>query len=133
MNQEPEFNPEKGEGQMHEFPVMIDDTHKYTNVRSDAYVGPGNAHHHYLIENKEGTPFLGVRFQDGPILEAGVNGVMDENLISIVIDRLKGFQSGPYHSEDNQIAMDHFQAGLDALRARTKKREDRGVEGTHKV
>ncbi len=133
MNAEPEYEAEKGEGQKHEFPVMIDDTHKYTNVRSDNYVGPGNAHHHYLIENKDGSPFLGLRFQDGPIKEAGVNGIMDENLIAVVIDRLKGFQSGPYHSEYNQEALDHFQAGLDCLRERTRKREERGVEGTHQV
>jgi len=113
---------------------VVDDSHKYTNVLTDEYVGPGGAHHHYLILKKDSKhAFLEVRFQDGPIKESGVNGVMDENLLAIVIDRLKGFQSGPYASDFNQKAMAQCTAALATLKERTAEREARGVEGTHAV
>ena len=131
MNGEPSFDTNIGEGQDGNFPTVIDSSHKYTDVLSDRYIGPGNAHHNYLIQRKDGKRFLYVRFQDGPIKEAGVNGVMDENLLAIVIDRLVGFQSGPYACEENSLALSYIKQGLDALKDRTAKREARGVEGTH--
>lgn len=114
--------------------IMIDSSHKYTDVFSTDYVGPGNAHHVYLIRRKEDGLELGViRFQDGPIKESGVNGVMDENLIAVVIDRLEGFQSSKYACQENQDALNHLETALGYLQARTAKREARGVEGTHTV
>ena len=133
MNGEQEFEAEKGEGQGGVFETMIDDSHKYTNVLSDGYVGPGNAHHNYLIKKKDGESFVYLRFQDGPIKESGVNGVMDENLLAIVIDRLKGFNSGLYACEENAKALDFAEQSLAALRSRTARRESEGVEGTHAV
>lgn len=125
-----------------EFTQLIDGSHKYTDVFTDGYVGPGNAHHNYLIRQKpvesdglvqSGPPFVYIRFQDGPIKESGVNGVMDENLLAIVIDRLQGFQSGKFACEENQRALDFIQLGLQTLQLRTQNREKRGVEGTHKI
>lgn len=113
--------------------IPIDTSHKYTDVFSTDYIGPGNAHHVYVIKKKEGEQMLAVFFQNGPIKEAGVNGVMDENLIAIVIDRLEGFQSGRYACEENQQALNHLESALNALQDRTRKREARGVEGTHAV
>lgn len=119
------------------YPVIIDTSHKYTNVYASEYVGPGNAHHHYdIVHKEEGKPdvlLAGLRFQDGPIKEAGINGIMDENLIAIVIDRLRGFQSGPYSSRYNAIALTKLEESLMWLQQRTRDREARGVEGTHKV
>ena len=131
MNAEPEYEAEKGEGQGNDFNVMIDSSHKYTDVLSDGYVGPGGARHHYLIQKKDGDSFLFVRFQDGPIKEAGVNGVMAENLLAIVIDRLAGFQNGPYACEENGQALEHVKLSLKVLQERTARRTREGVEGTH--
>lgn len=74
-----------------------------------------------------------VKFQCGPIKEAGVNGVANEDLINMVIDRLKGFQNSKYACEENAEALKHFQEGLMWLRKRTLDRELRGVEGTNKI
>lgn len=119
------------------FEQLVDGTHKYTEVYTDGYVGPGQAHHHYVIARKPGIPdqerFAEIRFQDGPIAEAGVNGVMDENLLAIVIDRLRGFQSGPYKCRENAIALTKLEESLMWLKERTRGREARGVEGTHKI
>ena len=116
---------------------VVDTSHKYTNVYASDYIGPGNAHHHYdIVHKEEGKPdsFLAtIRFQDGPIKEAGINGVMDENLIAIVIDRLRGFQSGKFSTRENAIALTKLEEALMWLKERTRGRESRGVEGTHKI
>ena len=112
--------------------VPVDTTHKYTNVYSDEYIGPGKAHHHYEVRQKDSkVVMMRFNFQDGPLKEAGVNGIMDENLIAIVIDRLRGFQSGPYSSRYNAIALTKLEEALMWLKERTRDREVRGVEGTH--
>lgn len=113
--------------------VMVDDTHKYTNVVADGYIGPGNAHHRYTIQDKKGEVLGTLSFQDGPIKESGINGVMDENLIAIVIDRMKGFQSGKFQCYENGVTLSKLQSALVMLKERTKKREAAGKEGTHKV
>jgi len=71
-----------------------------------------------------------VTFQNGPIREAGVNGVTQEALLAIVIDRLESFQAGPFPSDQNAVALDHVKAALWHLKERTRMRLARGVEGT---
>jgi len=48
-----------------------------------------------------------VLFQNGPIKEFGVNGVTQETLLAIVIDRLRAFQAGPFSCRDNAVALTH--------------------------
>lgn len=72
-------------------------------------------------------------FQNGPIPEAGVNGITHEALLAILIDRLRGFQNGPYVCFENAKALNHLQCAQCVLKERTQKRMDRGVEGTHTV
>ncbi|HEY1191671.1 MAG TPA: hypothetical protein VGE74_28825 [Gemmata sp.] len=74
-----------------------------------------------------------VLFQNGPIPEVGTNGVTHEALLAVVIDRLKGFQSGPFACPENDDAIMHLERAVNALHARTLKRVERGVEGTHTV
>lgn len=113
--------------------------------------GQGGANHHYRIEghaldlnpsagpglDKNGNPKgTSVRpgdifFQNGPIKEAGVNGISGEALLAIVIDRLRSFQAGPYASDDNERALYHTQEALTCLQKRTRDRLARGVEGTN--
>lgn len=71
-----------------------------------------------------------LRFQNGPIGEAGVNGISQEALLAIVEDRLVGFQSGQYATADNAEALDHVRKAMECLHRRTKERMARGVEGT---
>lgn len=74
-----------------------------------------------------------VLFQNGPIKEAGVNGITQEVLLAIVIDRLRSFQAGPFHSEANSLALKHCELALFNLQARTRDRIARGVEGRNIV
>lgn len=108
--------------------------------------GQGSANHKYEITgfdtagNASKTGETGyshefsrlvVLFQNGPIKEFGVNGVTQEALLVIVIDRLRGFQRGPFRCEDNEVALAHCCAALTTLQKRTVQRIARGVEGTN--
>jgi hypothetical protein len=105
------------------------------NVRDEP--GSGGANHIYGIEwptlNNPDTEVdqLVVSFQNGPIKEFGVNGVTQEALLAIVIDRLRSFQAGPFACEDNAAALGHCDHALAYLQQRTRARIARGVEGTH--
>jgi len=99
--------------------------------------GSGGANHEYSIgvpapqaDNCTATTYP-IRFQNGPIAEVGVNGITHEALLAILIDRMEGFQAGPYASADNQEALDAMRTAQTALQRRTLARMARGVEGTH--
>jgi hypothetical protein len=72
-----------------------------------------------------------ILFQNGPIKEFGVNGITGEALIAIEIDRLRGFQKGPFACRENAIALTHLEEALMWLQRRTVERIKRGVEGTN--
>jgi hypothetical protein len=91
--------------------------------------GQGNACHNYVI--KADDVACSVHFQNGPIAEAGVNGVSNEALLAIVEDRLLGFQSGQYACWENAIALTKIQEAMMWLQKRTRDRVARGVEGTN--
>jgi hypothetical protein len=74
-----------------------------------------------------GTTVL--RFQQGAINEAGINGLSHEALIAVVLDRLRGFQSGQFAGRDNAMAISHLEDALMRLQRRTRDRIARGVEG----
>lgn len=108
--------------------------------------GAGGANHRYEVTgfdnetnpsqfNSSGYSHSGARltvmFQNGPIKEAGVNGITSEVLIAICIDRLRSFQAGPFACRENAIALTHCEEGLMWLQRRTVARIKRGVEGTN--
>ena len=93
--------------------------------------GPGGANHVYEASLPE-TPnmaMLRVEFQNGPIGEVGINGVTQEILLAIVIDRLRSFQAGPFSSRENALALTKCEEALHWLQQRTLDRMRRGVEG----
>lgn len=97
--------------------------------------GQGGACHEYHISgpNVSGSQSVScqISFQNGPIQEAGVNGISGEALIAIVIDRLRSFHAGQFACRDNAVALTHFEEGLMWLQKRTRDRLARGVEGTN--
>lgn len=76
---------------------------------------------------------VSMAFQNGPIKESGINGISQEALIAVLIDRLEGFQSGQFKCHDNQVALDSLQNARLWLHKRTMDRVARGVEGTTKA
>lgn len=107
--------------------------------------GAGGASHHYSVtgfdtrdnparETAEGYSrsfaTLPIIFQNGPVAEAGVNGVTQEVLLTVVLDRLRSFQNGEYACKANACAITHIEEALHWLQQRTIERMRRGVEGT---
>lgn len=70
-------------------------------------------------------------FQYGELAEVGNTGATMELLLAIVIDKLKAFQAGQWACPENADALVHARICLAVLEARTRAREERGVEGTH--
>lgn len=101
--------------------------------------GNGGANHCYQIRGEKGPldhhpiPTIDIRFQNGAIQEAGANGVSNESLLAVVIDRLQCFQKGPFACRENALALTHLEETMHWLNHRTQGRLARGVEGTHKV
>ncbi len=115
-------------------------THLTKNVEIHAVdePGQGGACHKYRVDFYTGTDKANattgghrdIDFQNGPIQEFGVNGIPDEALYAILIDRLQGFQKGQYSCRENAIALTHLETALMWAQKRTHEREARGVEGT---
>lgn len=119
--------------------------------------GPGGANHQYAIYLTTPTqgdspvdrllnPALCIAsFQKGPISSpADMNGITNEALLTVVIDRMRGFQyanneagerttaPGQYACRENALALTHLEEALMWLQSRTRARMARGVEGTMK-
>jgi hypothetical protein len=96
--------------------------------------GQGNACHDYFVTwqaDESHGDRLRVQFQNGPIQEAGVNGISNEALLAIIEDRLLDFQSGEYACRENAVALTKLQECMMWLQKRTRDRTARGVEGTN--
>lgn len=96
----------------------------------------GSASHSYtvtFIDKESREVQVGVDFQRGPIKEVGVNGVTNEALLAILIDRVDGFQSGAFACDHNREALVCLLNAMRWLRERTAERVERGVEGTNVV
>lgn len=93
--------------------------------------GAGGANHEYDILYLDGDDgfVTHIGFQNGPIAEVGINGVTQEVLLAIVIDRLRSFQSGPFSCRENALALTKCEEALHWLQQRTLDRMRRGVEG----
>jgi hypothetical protein len=124
-----------------EFELVENDllTNKYTQVYQEKDFN-FNAPHHFIVASTapaddEGNPELlaEIDFQEGPIKEHGVNGVCNEDLLVMVLERLKAFQRSEYSCKENAMAITKIEETLLWLRKRTMGREQRGVEGTHKL
>lgn len=71
-----------------------------------------------------------VQFQRGPRnVESSTPGVTEAVLYAILIDRLRGFQAGPYSCRENAIQLTHLEEALSWAKARADKRAKRGVLG----
>lgn len=74
---------------------------------------------------------FGIKFQDG-LLKDGRNGLTVEEAITEIIKRISLYNSKVPCTE-NVYAIEFLNSALSSLEARTKDREERGVEGTYKV
>jgi len=79
---------------------------------------------------------IDIKWQEGPLNIDGVrrepNGAFVEDVIKAAVGRLKHYQASKFVCRENALAITKLEEALHWLDHRTKDREDRGVEGTHK-
>lgn len=83
---------------------------------------------HVKENSARARTYCDVNFQNGNPADE-INGISNEALLAIVLDRLQGFQSGPFACEKNKWAMVCVEDALQTLKSRTAERQERGVEG----
>src|SRR4051812_15043740 len=97
--------------------VVKGDTASQLKIQVVDEPGQGGACHEYRITTDSigGGKSLNecrISFQNGPIKENGVNGISQEALLAIVLDRLESFQNGPYACDANKMALIGVQTAL---------------------
>jgi len=99
----------------------------------------GNASHRYELRvnapGKDASIISGLlQFQHGPRDERGsLPGVTNEAVIAVVIDRLRGFQSGPYACRENALAITKLEEAMHWLQRRSIERMKQGVLGKNET
>ena len=117
----------------------IQTEHNLNKVYAMDHPGPGNANHIYAIaKNREGREFndviATVCFQNGPRNDPNsIDGVLDTDLLEIVRDRLKAFQSSEFACEYNAQALRHIEEALYQMNLRVQDRVNRKVLGTNET
>lgn len=113
----------------------IQQREKLNHVFSVDEKGPGGAHHVYSINGTvRGKDYTvqNIIFQNGPRNSYdSVSGVLDCDLLEIVRDRLKSFQSGEFATEYNTHALFHIEEALMWMNKRVEDRIERNVLGTY--
>ena len=105
---------------------------RFTEVYAVDEPSEGGASHEYVILKGISETVSKIKFQKGPVKERDANGCFMEDLMTICIDRIQGFQSGDFPCTENKLALYHLEEALYWLDHRTKDRQKRGVEGTFK-
>lgn len=92
--------------------------------------GNGGANHEYIVMCDDEP--IEIAFQNGPRKDkSSIHGVLDTDLIEIVRDRLKGFQSGEFSCRENACALTHIEEALMWMNCRVEDRIERNVLGTN--
>lgn len=81
-------------------------------------------------DGEEALQVIDIRFQEGPLTHVGANGCQLEDVIDVCIERLRGFQKGPFVCRENEIAIMKLEEARLWLSQRNWTRQSKGVEGT---
>lgn len=110
--------------------MRIHTDHNGLAVNAIARLADGTdvAGHHYqvLIGSQQAT----IEFQRGPVKDNGVNGLTNEALLAILINRTQHLDD-KFPCKENKEAIYHMGAALEWLNQRTQARLQQGVEGTN--
>ena len=94
----------------------------------------------HIVDN-HGNPAGGVSrkknavvyWQNGPVeSDEDINGAFVEDIIDIAIDRIDFYQGSQFNCAENDAALKHLNIANKCLNYRTEKRDEAGVEGSHK-
>jgi len=92
----------------------------------------GSEGHVYEILDKDRLLLAAIEFQKGPVASNGVNGITNESLLAILINRTK-FLDSQFPCDENKRAIEHMERALVSFEVRTARRIARGVDGKNVV
>ena len=79
---------------------------------------------------------LSIDWQNGPLGRGderlAPNGAFVETVILAALQRIEHYQAGQFKCRENALAITKLEEALHWLNARTNRRENSGVEGTHR-
>ena len=117
--------------------VTIQKHHKLNDVFAQGEVGACGERSEYAVvrpcaENEENGEMIAIiRFQHGPRDAVGSTpGILNEDALEMVRDRLTAFQDGANACLENACALRHVEAALMYLNRRVDDRAERNVLGT---
>lgn len=99
-------------------------------VNAFTFEGAGDEGHLYRVV--AGPVDLTLKFQQGGVATAGVNGITSEVLLAVLIDRTKHLDS-KFPCIENREALLRLEKALMWFNTRTANRQKRGVEGQEVV
>ncbi|HXG86113.1 MAG TPA: hypothetical protein VNI84_18985 [Pyrinomonadaceae bacterium] len=82
--------------------------------------------------NDELVEHCKLNFQNGGLKEVGANGITDQSLIAVVMDRIRGFNDGPFRCRENSMVITKLEEAMMWMEKRSNDRARRGVEGERK-
>lgn len=97
---------------------------------------------HRFTVDEQGRPWGGysgaigvaITWQSGPVnADKPRNGAFVEEVIEIARARLEHYQRSPFECDENARAIGALKRALNYLQRRTKRRVEKGIEGSHEV
>ena len=115
----------------------IQQRNKLNNVFAQGETGACGERSKYAVvrpcadDETNGEMIAIIKFQHGPRDAAGsVAGILNEDALEMVRDRLTAVQDSPLACPHNAMALQHIEAALLYLKQRVDDRAERGVLGT---
>lgn len=104
--------------------VSVGDVHQFYDRDTNTYL--------FSRDDATGQPlvFGQLKFQSGPVREAGINGLQVDDLIALVIQRVQSLNVGEFSDPYNDETVEHLVLAMRAQEKRRLSRQARGVEGT---
>ncbi|HET8686023.1 MAG TPA: hypothetical protein VFM18_05085 [Methanosarcina sp.] len=106
--------------------IHTDHNGVYVNAIHQLGDGTDVKGHNYQVV--AGPTVTYINFQNGGVADKGVNGLTNEALIAILIDRMYHLNS-KFPCRENDRAIQHLEEALVNLEVRSARRIVRGVEG----
>ncbi|MBO1513814.1 hypothetical protein [Metabacillus bambusae] len=75
--------------------------------------------------NRNSNHYINIKFQTGAIDKEGVNGCQVEDVISVLVEKLKSHQNGDFACPENSLAISNLQSANYALRVRKERLEEK--------
>jgi hypothetical protein len=79
-----------------------------------------------------GKQFGSILFQNG-VEPLEINGTTNEQVIELLLQRLRRFNEGPFRCRENSLAITHLEEARFWLWERTRVRQEQAVEGKYEA